>query len=205
MRRKFQKLVYDVSLIFVKYKKVCDDPKPLYASSFVCEASKDFGTPCTNLFDGDDSTVWVSGFNKAPAKSDPRYYVDGKFQWGLNTNIKIIFSKETIVSGVQIINKVDQEDFYENYKTMELQFSNPYTKEIKLANKKENEVMNLENPVQTSFVNFVGLTTWGQMPDNHWICTGVYPYCKGMTGFRSGLSEIRVFGCAEGNFFRYIF
>ena len=141
--------------------------------------------------DGDESTVWTSGLNR-PNYDDPRMFQDGKSQWGFNTNVKIILDKETIVSGVQIIKKVDQADFHENYKVMELQFSNGYAKEIELANGKQNEVSNLDNPVQTSFVNVVGMTTWGQMPDGHWLSSR-------HTGFRSGLSEIRVFGCDESD------
>ena len=173
------------------FLKVCNDPTQLDASKFTCEDSGGFGTPCNNAMDGDESTVWTSGLNRAHYE-DPRIYRDGKYQWGLNTNVKIILEKETIVSGVQIINKVDQADFYENYKIMELQFSNGYATEIELANGKQNEISNLDNPVQTSFVNVVGMTTWGQMPDDHFFLDG------GHTGFRSGLSEIRVFGCEEG-------
>ena len=80
---------------------------------------------------------------------------------------------------------------------MELQFSNGYATEIELANGKQNEISSLDNPVQTSFVNVVGMTTWGQMPDDHFFLDG------GHTAFRSGLSEIRVFGCDEGNQLSY--
>ena len=110
--------------------------------------------------------------------------------------VKIILSKETIVSGVQIINKKDEADFYENYKAVELQFSNGYAKEIELANGKQNEATNLENPVETSFVNVAGLSTWGQMPDDHFFLN------SGHTGFRSGLAEIRGFGCEDGIVFK---
>ena len=175
---------------FIIYYVVCDDPKELDATKFSCEDSGGFGTPCANTYDGDESTVWTSGLN-SPDYTDPRIYRDGKYQWGLNTNIKIILSKETIVSGVQIINKVDEADYHENYKAVELQFSNGYAKEIELANGKQNEVTTLENPVETSFVNVFGLSTWGQMPDDSWLSNH-------HTGFRSGLSEIRVYGCEEG-------
>ena len=142
--------------------------------------------------------MWESGRNKITRNVDPKNYADDKYQMGRNTNIKMIFSKETIVTGVQIINKNDKKDSYENYKKMQLQFSNTFVKEVELANGKQNDVFNLEYPVETSFVNVAGLSTWGHMPVQHWICDGIYPWCKRTTGFRSGLSEIRLFGCAEG-------
>ena len=111
---------------------------------------------------------------------------------GLNTSVKVILDKETIVSSIQIINKADQKDFYENYKTMKLQFSNGYEKIIKLGNGKMNEPWLLENPLRTSYINFVGITTWGQMPDDH-----LHLPFPDHTGFRSGLSEIRLYGCDE--------
>ena len=107
-------------------------------------------------------------------------------------------SKETTVSGVQITNKVDSADFYENYKVVELQFSNGYAKEVELANGKQNPLTTLETPVSTSFINVFGISTWGQMQDDHFFLDG------GHTGFRSGLSEIRVFGCEEGIVFKML-
>ena len=169
---------------------VCDDPKQLDASTFTCEDSGGFGTPCSNTYDGDDSTVWTSGKNSYSWSQEA--YRDGKAQWGYGTNVKIILNKETIVSGVQITNKVDDADFYENYKVVELQFSNGYAKEVELANGKQNPVSTLDSPVATSFVNVFGISTWGAMPDDHFFLN------SGHTGFRSGLSEIRVFGCEEG-------
>ena len=142
--------------------------------------------------------MWESGRNKITRNVDPKNYADDKYQMGRNTNIKMIFSKETIVTGVQIINKNDKKDSYENYKKMELQFSNTFVKEVELANGKQNDVLSLKYPIETSFVNLEGLSTWGHMPDQHWICNGIYPWCERTTGFRSGLSEIRLFGCAEG-------
>ena len=47
-------------------------------------------------------------------------------QWGYNTNVKIILGTEAIVTGVQITNKVDEKDFYENYREVILAFSNGY-------------------------------------------------------------------------------
>ena len=129
---------------------------------------------------------------------DPNNYAEDKYQLGFNTNVKMIFSKETIVTGVQIINKNNKNDSFENYKKMELQFSNTYVKEVELANGKQNNVTILESPVKTSFVNIAGISTWGHLPIQHWVCAGIYPWCKRTTGFKSGLSEIRLFGCAEG-------
>ena len=108
---------------------MCDNPKELDATEFSCEDSGGFGTPCANIYDGDESTVWTSGLNSINYK-DPRIERDGKRQWGFNTSVKIILSKETIVSGIQIINKVDKVDYHENYKAVEIQFSNGYVKEI---------------------------------------------------------------------------
>ena len=45
------------------------------------------------------------GGGKLTKNMDPNNYADDKYQLGLNTNVKMIFSKETIVTGVQIINK----------------------------------------------------------------------------------------------------
>jgi len=113
-------------------------------------------------------------------------------QWGYNTNVKIILGAESIVSGVQITNKVDEEDFYENYREVKLAFSNGYQTLTTLSSAgKANDVTTLEQPVETSFVNILGVSTFGHMPADSWL--GVRH-----TGFRSGLSEIRVFGCTEG-------
>ena len=99
---------------------------------------------------------------------------------------------ESIVSGVQITNKVDEEDFYENYREVKLAFSNGYQTLTTLSSAgKANDVTTLEQPVETSFVNILGVSTFGHMPADSWL--GVRH-----TGFRSGLSEIRVFGCTEG-------
>lgn len=105
---------------------------------------------------------------------------------------------EAIVSGVQIINYKNEDDydnfstFYENYKEVKLAFSNGYETQTTLSSAgKANEVTTLEQPVETSFVNVLGVSTFGHMPSEVW--PGVYH-----TGFRGGLSEIRVFGCAEG-------
>ena len=143
------------------------------------------------MYDGDESTVWISGQNSVPYKEPGYQRRDGLSQWAYNTNVKIILDNEAIVTGVQIINKVDEADYHENYKAVELQFSNGYAKEIELANGKQNEITSLENPVETSFVTIFGLSTWGQMPDDSWLSNH-------HTGFRSGLSEIRVYGCEEG-------
>ena len=116
-------------------------------------------------------------------------------QWGYNTNVKIILGTEAIVSGVQIINKVDEEEFYENYKEVKLAFSNGYETLTTLSSAgKANDATTLEQPVETSFVNVLGVSTFGHMPTDTWFGdNGVHH-----TGFRSGLSEIRVFGCTEG-------
>ena len=59
---------------------------------------------------------------------------------------------------------------------------------------KANDATTLEQPVETSFVNVLGVSTFGHMPTDRWFGdNGVHH-----TGFRSGLSEIRVFGCTEG-------
>ena len=141
------------------------------------------------MYDEDESTVWISGQNSVPYKEPGYQRRDGLSQWAYNTNVKIILDNEAIVTGVQIINKVDKKDFPENYKMMSLQFSNGYSQEIQLANGQQNEVSKLDNPVKTSFVNVVGLSTWGHHDGS---------YSWG-TGFRSGLAEIRVFGCSGGN------
>ena len=177
---------------FIICNLVCDNPKELNATAFSCEDFGGSGTPCNNTYDGDESTVWTSNLKRA-YYSDPRIKRDGKYQWGLNTGVKIILGKQTIVSGVQVINKVDKVDYHENYKAVELQLSNGYVKEIELANGKQNEVTTLRNPVKTSFVTVFGLSSWGKMPNNHWS-----KLSNKHTGFRSGLSEIRVYGCEEG-------
>ena len=181
---------------------VCDNPKQLDAGSFTCESSKSFGTPCKLAYDGDESTVWTSGMNSLNFGNygEPGAFRDGIQQWGFNTNIKIILAKEAVVTGVQIINKKDQENFHENYKIMSLRFSNGYAKDVQLANGKQNEISKLDSPVKTSFVNVVGVTTWGKHPD----CGRCWPPPKG-TGWRSGLSEIRVFGCDAGIFIFIMF
>ena len=167
---------------------MCDISKQLDASKFTCEDSGGLTkTPCANVFDGDESTVWTSGLNSANGKP----FIDGKTQMGLNTSVKVILDKETIVSSIQIINKADQKDFYENYKTMKLQFSNGYEKIVKLRNGKMNEPLLLENTLRTSYINFVGITTWGDQRDAEF-----FPD-PDITGFRCGLSEIRLYGCDE--------
>ena len=169
---------------------MCDNGKQLDASKFTCEDSGGLSsTPCTNVIDGDESTVWASGLNSIVNAQER--LIDGKVQWGFNTSIKVILDKETIVSSVQITNKVDQKDFYENYKTMKLQFSNGYVKIIKLGNGKMNEPWLLENPLRTSYINFVGITTWGDQRDAEIFSN------PDITGFRCGLSEIRLYGCDE--------
>ena len=155
-----------------------------------------FGTPCENIFDGDESTVWTSGLN-SPDYNDENTWQDGLIQWGYNTNVKIILSAETVVSGVQIINKVDQSDSYENYKQVKLAFSNGYEEIVDLSSEgKQNEAVRLAQPVETSFVNIIGVNTFSNMGTDTWLAdNGVYH-----TGFRSGMSEIRIFGCVEGTF-----
>ena len=116
-------------------------------------------------------------------------------QWGYNTNVKIILGREAIVTGVQITNKVDEKDFYENYREVILAFSNGYQTMATLSSAgKANDITKLEQPVETSFVNILGVSTFGRMPSNKWPGT----MSNRHTGFRSGLSEIRVFGCTEG-------
>ena len=135
--------------------------------------------------------MWTSGLN-SPDYDDSNTFNYGKIQWGYNTNVKINLSKEAIISGVQIINKVDKEDFYENYSRVKLSFSNGYEELLELSSSgKHNEIISLKQPVTSFFVNLKGVSTFGQMPDKHWLGSS-------HTGFRSGLSEIRVFGCAEG-------
>jgi hypothetical protein len=131
-----------------------------------------------------------------PDYNDPNTFQDGLKQWGYNTNVKIIFGTETIVSGVQIINKVDEADFYQNYKEVKLAFSNGYEELVSLSSEgKQNEVFTLALPVETSFVNVVGVKTFGNMGEAGISWLGDYAHTH--TGFRSGISEIRIFGCAE--------
>ena len=146
---------------------------------------------CDKTIDGDENTVWVSGLNK-PDYQDSNTHQNGKTQWGYNTNVKVIFKKKTtVVSGIQIINKVDKEDFYENYKEMKIEFSNGYKRLVTLSSHgKHNDILHFEQPVETSFVNVCGISTFGHMPENH--KSGL---SSSHTGFRSGLSEIRIFGC----------
>ena len=190
---RFQK---NVSYIIMVQILVCDNPKELSAGSFTCEASvTTSSTSCENTFDGEESTVWTSGLN-GPDYDDSNTFKDGKIQWGYNTNVKIILDKEAVISGVQIINKVDEANFYENYNEIKLAFSNGFEQRVSLSSDgKQNEVMNLEQPVETSFVNVLGVSTFGHMPEDSWLA----PYHESHTGFRSGLSEIRIFGCSEGN------
>ena len=155
------------------------------------------------VYDEDESTVWTSGLNDLNFGdyTDPRISRDGLRQYGYNTNVKIILGEEAIVTGVQIINKVDQEDFFENYKIMKLQFSNGYSKEISLANGKQNDISKLDDPIKTSFVDVVGISTWGKVPKDFKLWGRPATWLAGIaTGWRSGLSEIRVFGCGGGSF-----
>ena len=190
--------------IYDLYFLVCDDPKQLDAGFFTCESSKDYGTPCKLVYDEDESTVWTSGLNNLNFGdyTDPRTSIDGVRQYGYNTNVKIILGEEAIVTGVQIINKVDQKDYHENYKIMKLQFSNGYATEIELSNGKQNDVSKLDSPVETSFVDFVGISTWGKVPNDFpkWLSGEGSKWFNGSTGWRSGLSEVRVFGCGGGRF-----
>ena len=104
--------------------------------------------------------------------------------------MKVILGTEAVVSGVQIINKVNETEFYENYREVKLAFSNGYEELVTLSKYgKANDVHVIATPVQTSFVNIIGISTWGHMPEGHWLSDF-------HTGFRSGLSEIRIFGCA---------
>ena len=96
------------------------------------------------------------------------------------------------MSGIQVINKVDKPDFYENYNELKFSFSNGFETLVSLSSSgKQNEIINLDYPVQTSFVNVLGVSTFSHMPEDHWLGTR-------HTGFRSGLSEIRIFGCDKG-------
>ena len=128
----------------------------------------------------------------SPDYNDPKTWINGVVQWGYNTNVKVIFGEERIVSGVQIINKVEKEDFFENYKLVRLVFSDGFEKLVSLSsNGKQNEITNLEPAVRTSFVNVLGVSTFGHMPKESMLG-------EANTGFRSGLSEIRIFGCNHG-------
>ena len=128
----------------------------------------------------------------SPDYNDPKTWINGVVQWGYNTNVKVIFGEERIVSGVQIINKVEKEDFFENYKLVRLVFSDGFEKLVSLSsNGKQNEITNLEPAVRTSFVNVLGVSTFGHMPKESMLG-------EANTGFRSGLSEIRIFGCNQG-------
>ena len=175
----------------------CDNPNELAATGFTCESSASYGAGCEQTIDGDEATVWTSGLN-GPDYDDPGTFRDDKAQWGYNTNVKIILNTETVVSGVQIINKIDESEFYENYKEVRIAFSNGYEELVTLSpDGKANPVINMQQPVETSFVNIIGVSTYGHMPDGHWLSDF-------HTGFRSGLSEIRIFGCAEGKCSSYV-
>ena len=189
------RLNHHENLLYFKLSE-CNDPTELSASTFTCDSSGGFGTPCENTFDGDESTVWTSGLN-GPDYGDSNTFQDGLIQWGYNTNVKLIFSSETIITGVQIINKVDDADFYENYKQVKLAFSNGYEEMVTLSSEgKHNDAVVLDQPVESSFVNVRGWNTFGNMADAG--ISWIDPHGASHTGFRSGISEIRVFGCAEG-------
>jgi hypothetical protein len=127
----------------------------------------------------------------SPDYNDANTRQDDLIQWGYNTNVKIILATETVVSGVQIINKVDEADSCTNYKQVKLAFSNGYEELVSLSSEgKQNDVITLAQPVETSFVNVIGVNTFGNMGED-WPGTS-------HTGFRSGMSEIRIFGCTEG-------
>jgi len=133
----------------------------------------------------------------SPDYDDSNTFQDGLVQWGYNTNVKIILGAETVVSGVQIINKVDDADFYENYKQVKLAFSNGYEQLVDLSSEgKQNDAVTLAQPVETSFVNVIGVNTFSNMDGAgiSWLGDNA----KYHTGFRSGMSEIRIFGCTEG-------
>ena len=84
--------------------------------------------------------------------------------------------------------------FHENYKEVNVAFSNGFTKLISLnSGGKHNEKFIFDHPVKTSFVNIMGVSTFSEMPVDHWLGK-----CHCHTGFRSGLSEIRIFGCSKG-------
>ena len=118
--------------------------------------------------------------------------VDHKIQWGYNTFVKLLFKKELVVTGVQIINKVEDEYFYENYKDVMISFSDGFEKQVSLSpSGKQNRVFTLEHPVQSSFVNILGVSTFSHMPEGH------FPGTR-HSGYRSGISEIRIFGCDAG-------
>ena len=171
---------------------VCDDASQITASS--CDSSVSYSAGCEATIDGDEDSVWTSGLN-GPDYDDPNTFVDGQAQWGYNTNVKLIFATEAVVTGVQITNKVDEVEFYENYKKVRIVFSNGYEETVTLdPNGKANDIHNLAQPVETSFVNIVGVSTYGYMPEDSWLWTESHFH----TGFRSGLAEIKVFGCAEG-------
>ena len=170
---------------------MCDNPKELLTGKFTCEASKTTSdTSCENTFDGDETTVWTSGLTDYSKRSN------GQWQWGYNTNVKVILDGEAVVTGVQIINKVDEANFYQNYNEIKLAFSNGFERLVSLnSDGKQNERINLEQPVETSFVNVLGVSTFGHIPEAPWCGNS---NCKRHTGYRSGLSEIRIFGCTEG-------
>ena len=167
---------------------MCNNPKQLNTSEFSCEDSGGFGTPCERVFDDDESTQWTSSRNSI--RGLPGVMRDGLYQWGYDTFVNIILRKEKIISGIQIINKVDKKDFYENYKEVNLKLSNDYDKYLQLANGKQNDINSLNPSVRTSYVNVTGLSNWGHVPKNLRLGKS--------TGFRSGFSEIRLYGCDKG-------
>ena len=110
-------------------------------------------------------------------------------QWAWGTYVEINLGKKAIITHVQITNKVDEKDDDSNYKTVKLTFSNGYEEEVNLNNGKKNDKHALKYPVETTLVRVTGVSTWGVTNDQTWLPKNTY------TGWRSGMSEIRLFGC----------
>ena len=111
------------------------------------------------------------------------------WQWAWGTYVEINLGGEAVITHVQITNKVDNADDYHNYKTVKLGFSNGYEEEITLSNGKYNDPYRLKYYVQTTSLKVTGISTWGVTNDQSWLTKDKF------TGFRSGISEISMFGC----------
>ena len=141
---------------------------------------------CSLTFDGNDDTNWYS--NKNGYGSNGEQKVDGLYQWAWGTYVEIDLGKEAVITSVQITNNVDAADDDSNYKTVKLGFSNGYQEEVTLSNGKTNEQHTLAYPVETTSVRVTGISTYGVTNDQSWLPADTY------TGWRSGMSEIRLFG-----------
>ena len=175
---------------------MCDAPAQISTGSFTCSDSGSW-VDCAVTFDGDDDTSWYNNKNSYGSNGEPGQ-IDGLYQWSWGTYVDIQLGKEAVITHVKITNRVDAADDDSNYKTVKLGFSNGYEEEVTLSNGKDNDQYELQYPVQTTSLRVTGVSSWGVTNDLTWLNPDTY------TGWRSGLSEIRLFGCEGMKTSQYI-